>query len=204
MSGNTKEVEVKFYVRSLANAEQRLLELGAQLTQERVHETNLRFDSPDRALSLNYKALRLRLDTEARLTYKGPSSLDGGARSRTELEFIVSDFETARAFLEALGYRVYLMYEKRRSMYLLDGVIVTLDEMPFGDFVEIEGPDGDTIRQVTKRLGLRWDARINESYTMLFDELRRHLGLSFTDLSFENFAGLVVSADDLDVHAADA
>lgn len=203
MSKGDTEVEAKFYLRNLAALEQRLQGLGAELTQPQVHETNLRFDLPDRSLSRQYQALRLRQDTEARLTYKGPSSLNAGARSRTELEFSVSDFDAARAFLEALGYQIYLKYEKRRTTYQLAGVIITLDVMPYGDFVEIEGPDGGAIRQMAERLGLDWDARINESYTSLFETLRRNLDLPFQHLSFEYFDGLTVTSDDLDVDPGD-
>ena len=139
----------------------------------------------------------------ARLTYKGPASGLGGARLRQELEFEVSDFDMARLFLEALGYQVMLIYEKYRAAYDLDGVEVSLDELPYGTFVEIEGPDPSAIQSVTRKLGLDWEATIPASYTVLFDQVKARLNLAFRDLSFENFAGLQVTPDDLGVHPAD-
>jgi hypothetical protein len=50
---------------------------------------------------------------------------------------------------------------------------------------------------------LDWEARVPESYTMLFDLLREKLSLPFSDLSFENFRQLTISPDDLDVRPAD-
>jgi len=197
------ELEIKLYLNDLPAFRQRLEDLGAKLVQLRVHEVNLRFDTPEGSLTRSLQVLRLRQDTAARLTYKGPGEVAGGVHARRELEFIVSDFEAARALLEALGYRVSLMYEKYRTTYDLDRVHVTLDEMPYGDFAEIEGPDPESIQAVAKKLGVDWEARVLDSYTALFANLRQTLGLEFRDLSFENFAGLPVSPEALGVRPAD-
>jgi adenylate cyclase class 2 len=81
-------------------------------------------------------------------------------RLRQEIEFTVSDFEAARRFLEALGYHVALMYEKYRTTYDLEGVHITLDKMPYGNFIEIEGPDPASIRRINEQLGLDWEQRV--------------------------------------------
>jgi adenylate cyclase class 2 len=195
MSKSDQELEVKFYLSDLPALRARLEAAGAQLFKPRVHEINLRFDTPSGDLTHGYRVLRLRQDSEARLTYKGPGELVDGVRSRQELEFTVSDFETARHFLEALGYEVSVMYEKYRATYTLDGVLVTLDEMPYGNFAEIEGPDGASIRKTAGVLGLDWERRILDSYIMLFDRLRERFGLAFRDLSFANFEKLTVTGE---------
>jgi adenylate cyclase class 2 len=197
------ELEIKLYLNDLPAFRQRLEDLGAKLVQLRVHEVNLRFDTPEGSLTRSLQVLRLRQDTAARLTYKGPGEVAGGVHARRELEFIVSDFEATRALLEALGYQVSLMYEKYRTTYDLDRVHVTLDEMPYGDFAEIEGPDPESIQAVAKKLGVDWEARVLDSYTALFANLRQTHGLEFRDLSFENFAGLPVSPEALGVRPAD-
>jgi len=199
MSATGQELEVKFNLPDLASLEQRLVVQGARLLQARIHEVNLRFDTVDGALSRSYQVLRLRQDSAARLTYKGPGEDRDGVRQRQELEFTVSDFETARLFLEALGYQVIFMYEKYRATYEFDNVLVVLDEMPYGNFAEIEGPDGGSIQAAAGRLDLDWQRRILESYTVLFERAKVSLGLSFRDLSFANFAGLAVTAADLGV-----
>jgi adenylate cyclase class 2 len=203
MSGTGQELEVKFYLRQPERLQARLEELGARLEQPRTHEINLRFDTPERSLLNSGRLLRLRQDSAARITYKGPGRVEGGARLRQELEFIASDFATARAVIEALGFEVNMMYEKKRATYALDNVLVTLDEMPYGSFAEIEGPDGESIQQAAAQLGLDWGQRILESYTVLFEQARHVLGFTFRDLSFENFTGLDVSPEALGVQPAD-
>jgi adenylate cyclase class 2 len=196
------ELEVKFYLSRRKALEAKLNSMG-QVIAPRVYEVNLRFDTPDFSLSTSGRLLRLRQDTRARVTYKGEGSLEGGARLRKELEFTVSDFDTAKSLFEALGYRVYTMYEKYRTTYKLGKVEVALDEMPTGDFLEIEGPDSESIRSTAILLEMNWEARILDSYTMLFERLRECLGFDFRDLSFENFKGIKISPDELGVMFAD-
>jgi adenylate cyclase class 2 len=198
-----QELEVKLYVTDLGALVQRLEALGARLIQARLLETNLRFDTPERDLSKAYKALRLRRYKDNRVTYKGPSEFLDGVRSRREIEFTVGDFESARDLFEALGYQVILLYEKYRTVYELNGADISCDELPYGDFVEIEGDDARNIRTLAEKLGVNWEARIPESYTVLFENLRKIRHLSFRDLSFENFQDLRVPPSDLGVRPAD-
>jgi adenylate cyclase, class 2 len=197
------ELEVKFYISDPAALQRRLEDYEARLIQPRTLEVNLRFDTPSRALTRSRQVLRLRQDWQARMTFKGPSEERGGARSRYEIEVVVEDFAAARALLEALGFQVYLVYEKQRTVYELDGAEISLDELPFGNFVEVEGPDPGQIREIASQLGLDWQARIRKSYTSLFERLRDDRQLPFRDLTFANFKELRVSAAELGVHPAD-
>jgi len=199
MASGEQELEVKFYVVDLTTFEKLLNQFGAKLVQPRTHEINLRFDTPDQSLTRSSKVLRLRQDQEARLTYKGPGEIIDGVRLRREIEFSVSDYKAAQSFLEALGYQVSFMYEKYRSVYNLDDVLVTLDEMPYGFFLELEGPNPELILSSSQKLGLKWEARINDSYTELFERVRRACGLKIRDLSFANFVGRQISPEMLDV-----
>lgn len=203
MQINDQELEVKFYVTDLNKMKSRLLALGAEISQPRTYEVNLRFDKLDGELVRTHQVLRLRRDSSVRLTYKGPGKTIDGIHLRKEIEFAASDFDAAQAFLEALGYQVQMIYEKYRMVYELEGVHVTLDEMPFGDFIELEGPDPEHIFNANQSLELNWDARILESYTSLFDRLRVTLNLSFRDLSFANFQHLAVKPEELNVIPGD-
>jgi adenylate cyclase class 2 len=202
MNSAGSELEVKFYLSRRKALEAKLNSLG-RIIAPRVHEVNLRFDTPDFSLTASGRLLRLRRDTRARVTYKGEGSVEGGARLRKELEYTVSDFDTAKALFEALGYQVYMIYEKYRTTYELANVEVALDEMPTGDFLEIEGPDSESIRGAANLLELNWEAHVLDSYTMLFERLRERLGFDFRDLSFENFKGMQISSDELGVLIAD-
>ena len=199
MASSGEELEVKFYVPDLARVAERLqalsAALGAKLVQPRQHETNLRFDTPNGDLVRQRQVLRLRQDDAARLTFKGPGREVDGIQQRQELEFTVSNFGMAQRFLEALGYQVIWMYEKYRQTYALGDVLVTLDELPFGNFIEVEGPDGGSIQAAAQALGLDWEQRILVSYAALFEQARQALEFTFRDLSFENFRGIAVPAE---------
>ena len=203
MSAGGQEIEAKFYVKNLQQIRKRLEQAGARLVQGRVLETNQRFDLPGAPMRAEGRVLRLRRDTEVRLTYKSASTNEDGVLSREEIEFSVGDFEKAKHFLEALGYQKMVYYEKYRTIYELNETSIMLDELPYGNFVEIEGETSTSIRTLAELLELNWEAAVATSYLALFDRLRRGKRLSMEDLSFRNFVGLEVSAKDLEVIAAD-
>jgi adenylate cyclase class 2 len=198
-----QELEVKFYLTNRREIENRVRELGASRTSIRTYEINLRFDSPDGGLTAAQKVLRLRQDTRARLTYKGPSQNREDVAARQEIEFQVDDFGAARRFLEALGYVVNVIYEKYRTTYELENVQITLDDLPYGRFCEIEGPDAASIHSMAEKIGLDWSARVTDSYMALFSCLKERQSLDFRDLTFANFERLRVSPEDLGVRVAD-
>ncbi|HVN54030.1 MAG TPA: class IV adenylate cyclase [Anaerolineaceae bacterium] len=199
-----EEVEVKFYVQDLGVLESRLKRMGATLLQPRIFEMNLRFDTPAGDLARRKQVLRLRQDTQARLTFKGAAQDRLDVAARQEIEFVVSDFGAARRFLEALGYQVVLIYEKFRAVFGFgDGIEVTLDEMPFSNFVEIEGPDAESIQKIASRLGLDWETRVIDSYMGLFEKLKGREKLEMRDLTFANFRNLNVGPEQLGVRQAD-
>lgn len=202
MTGN--EIEVKFLLKSLPALQGRLQSLGAALVQPRVFESNLRFDDAAGSLTASGRVLRLRQDSAVRLTYKDPPQPGQGVSVRREVEFVVSDFEAARQFLEALGFSVMVMYEKYRAMYRLDDVLVTLDETPLGSFAEIEGPAEESIRKAADRLGLDWEARSLLSYLALFGRACHSLNLAARHMSFAELAGVLVAPADLGLIPADS
>ncbi len=197
-----QELEVKFYLSRQEEMKQKLAITG-KLEAPRVHEVNLRLDTPRRDLAGNGSILRLRKDRSARVTYKGSGRIEGGATLRQELEVTVSDFDTAQHLLEALGFQVVLMYEKYRTTYRVGEVEVDLDELPMGDFIELEGPNAESIQRTAGQLGLDWERRILDSYTVLFEHARQNLGLAFRDLSFADFHEVRVTAEALGVLAGD-
>lgn len=202
-SKHDHELEVKFLLGDKAAVERRLAAASAELVRERTFERNLRFDTPNHQLIAENQLLRLRQDHTVRLTFKGPSQFEDGVFSRQEIEVGLSDFEAGLRLLKALGFRVIVVYEKYRTTYSLDGLEVTIDELPLGDFLEIEGESREQIRGCADRLVLEWDAAISRNYLGLFEVCQTKLNLGFRDLTFENFKGIVVAPDDLGVLRAD-
>jgi len=183
---NITETEVKFYVPDLRAVERRLLTLGAHLRAPRVYERNVRYDDTGYSLETTGSVLRLRQDTRVRLTYKGKGRVENGILSRTEIEVEVNDFEKMELILNSLGYTSTLIYEKYRTTYELEGAEITLDEMPYGTFVEIEG-EASTIERLIPQLELTDLPRIPASYTAIFQKLKLALNLDMHDLTFANF-----------------
>jgi adenylate cyclase class 2 len=207
MPANGLETEAKFYVRDLNRIKLRLEQLNARLIQGRVLESNIRFDLPGAPLRAEGRVLRLRRDTTTRLTYKGASANEQGVLSREEIEFEVEDFEKAKRFLEALGYQKLVYYEKYRTTYILQPLRgsfhVMLDELPYGNFVEIEGETVDAIRAIAEQLRLNWETAIPTSYHALFERVRSALNRSMQNLSFAEFEQINVKMGHLGVQAAD-
>lgn len=197
------EVEVKFYLSDRSSFENRLRQIGADLIHDRVFEKNYRFDTPDLSLSREHRVLRLRQDDASIITYKGPSTIVDGVADRQEIEFTVSDFDAARQLLESLGYQESISYEKWRTTYLLDELEITLDEMPFGNFTEIEGGDPKAIQSAARKLALEWSTGITESYLMLFDRVKKQKKMELRDLTFAAFHDIPVTPQDLGVKPAD-
>jgi len=181
------EIEAKFYLRHLEDIRKRVIAHDALLKTTRLLERNLRFDTPDRELAGKKHVLRLRQDNRTTLTFKRPRVQ---VETRDEFEIEIDDFESGRKILEALGYAVTTLYEKYRETYQIDFIQVMLDELPFGCFVEIEGPSIESIRQMSGQLGLPWERRVQASYVELFDRIRRPLAIDFEEITFENFKGL--------------
>ena len=201
---NGQETEAKFYIQDLRKIELRLQELKAQLIQPRTHETNLRFDNANSDLRRSYRVLRLRQDEKARFTFKGPSvEKEGGVLSRQEIEFVVEDFESAKQFLEALGYEAVVFYEKFRTTYELNDTHIMLDELPYGEFTEIEGESVEEIHNIANLLGLNWDAMIKAGYHALFERVTEKYNLESSQLSFAALENIKITTDDLSIQAAD-
>jgi adenylate cyclase, class 2 len=198
-----QEMEAKFYLTHPDALRGQLITLGAVLKHPRVFEVNLRFDTPDGKMVRNQQVLRLRKDERIRLTYKGPTQPLQNIAIRDEIELEVNDFPSARNFLESLGFQVVVSYEKWRTTYQLGAVEVVLDELPYGYFCEIEGPDEKSIETTARSLSLKWEARCTLSYLALFSQFVSKRGLNLKNLTFIEFDGITAAVSDLCLSPAD-
>lgn len=187
------ETEIKFYVPDLQQIEANLIQVGAVCTKPRILEKNVRYDLPDQQLTNARRVLRLRQDTQIRLSYKEPLERFPAEAflSRVEVETVVNDFDAMDSILRHLGYVPYMTYEKYRTTYELAGGEIVLDEMPYGNFVEVEGK-ADQIKQIIHQAGLSNAHHVDAGYVALFRMVKAKLHLTFTDLTFSNFADIVV------------
>jgi adenylate cyclase class 2 len=203
MGTKGEETEVKFYLQHPLDLPPRILATGGHVRRSRTHEINLRFDNAAGSLQNSGRVLRLRQDQKAYLTYKDRTQVENGALRRREIEFVVDDFESAQKLLRALDYQVIFTYEKYRTVYDHGVAEIMLDELPYGHFVEIEG-ERQALRPLADQLALSWSCAIARSYHALFEHVCEVRALAFRDLTFQNFADLVVEPADLGVFPADA
>ena len=179
--GNSVEVELKYLGADLADVRQRLQAEGAQLVGPRELETNAVFDDEQESLRQSERLLRLRNGTE--LTVKLPVA-DAQYKSRREITVNVTGGDV-EDMLGGLGFRATWKYEKYREGWDLDGMFVTLDEMPFvGPVVEIEG-DREKIEDTAARLGVDRLPTSNASYRTLYDDYAADHGMAPGPMTFE-------------------
>ncbi|HET7418770.1 MAG TPA: class IV adenylate cyclase [Candidatus Dormibacteraeota bacterium] len=139
---------------------------GAHLSG-RYREDNYRFNGPGK--STRNTTLRLRVlngGPHGVLTAKGPAKFDGGVKTREETEIAIHDVHATLDMLEQLGFRIGWTYPKKRSMWMLDGVAVTLDVLDFGWFVELEGP-AQVLPEMARSLGLDPAHALRDSYSVM-------------------------------------
>jgi adenylate cyclase class 2 len=115
--------------------------------------------------------------------------LNEDVTDRQELEVEINNLDTMRKILEEIGFTVYVMYEKYRTTWIWMDCEITLDEMPYGYFCEIEGQDSVKIKQAADALGLHWDARILTSYLGIFTALKNAGKTKVDNLIFSAFTG---------------
>ncbi len=185
------ETEVKLYTPDLESTAARILAAGGVLQSPRVFERNVRYDAADGSLSGRGIALRLRQDARVRLTYKEPPALKDGIMSRVEVEVTVDHFDHMDLILRRLGFVPFVVYEKYRTTYTFGGTEIVLDELPFGNFAEIEGQT-DQIHGALAALNLADRPRMAAGYLDLFERVKVALGLTMPDLTFAAFEGVYV------------
>jgi adenylate cyclase class 2 len=154
----------------------------------REFETNQTFDLPSSEMRASGRLLRLRsTGGKWTITYKGPAAAGERYKSREEIEAEVSDGPAFTQILERLGYQRSFGYEKFRTNFGASGEdgMVTLDETPIGDFLELEGP-GYWIDQTARRLGFQPAEYITSSYAMLYEEHRRTHATVPRDMKFHS------------------
>jgi adenylate cyclase class 2 len=167
-----QEIEVKFPLRDRNELVRKLHEIGAQRLYPETFEDNIVLDRRGE-LRTRGSLLRVRKFGKYSIaTYKGPMSIEGGVKSREEVQTGVESFELAIKIFDALGFKPVFRYQKFREVWRLRESDVVLDRTPIGDYFEIEGPI-DTIRAIAAELGMNMEQAIRQTYADLYRQARR-------------------------------
>ncbi|MHC5092925.1 MAG: class IV adenylate cyclase [Planctomycetota bacterium] len=170
------EIEAKIKVATLEPVAEILQACEARF-EYNVHQTDTYFMDAAGQLREKDCALRIRQqvindERSTLITFKGPRA-GGRFKNRSELETSVGDADIAKTIIEALGYQKRIEVEKKRMLWQLDTCEVCLDELPeLGCFVEVEGPDEETISSVLRKLSLHNEPHITKSYASMMSKIR--------------------------------
>jgi adenylate cyclase class 2 len=114
-----------------------LKELGAKYIREDFEENTLYNGG---ILDEKRAVLRVRkIADKTLLTYKQRIENTADVKQQIEYETVVEKSEEMEKIIENLGFEKNLVYEKRRQTWHFRAVEIVLDELPFGQYMEIEG-----------------------------------------------------------------
>jgi adenylate cyclase class 2 len=179
------ETEIKLRISGAPAARALLKKNGYALIRPRVFESNTLYDTPDHALRQRGELLRVRRAGDgAIVTFKVPQPL-GRHKSRLELETQIGDAAVIETILEHVGLAVWFRYEKYRAEYQRGSEpgIVTIDETPIGEFLELEGAP-EWIDATALELGFLEADYILASYGALYLEHCRRQNIEPGDMVF--------------------
>ena len=118
-------------------------------------------------LDIRSTVVRLRkVGNRTILTYKKRFISSSTIKRQLEEETEVSNSEATQAILKQLGLTPSVVYEKRRETWRIGAAELVIDELPFGLFMEIEGPAAE-IRKIEKDLNLNGVRAENQTYPQL-------------------------------------
>lgn len=167
------EIEKKYRLDKARRAQviDELKDVGAQF-QSDEDEENIIFGGG--ALDALGAVLRIRMtESKKTLTFKRRLEDSFGAKTQIEHETVFENAAELQKILRNLGLEPRVVYEKKRATWKFRETEVVLDELPFGDYMEIEGSlmaireaemfldiedlevEQETYPRLTMRLGVR-------------------------------------------------
>jgi adenylate cyclase, class 2 len=160
------EIEKKYRLTSRQRTQvlKRLANARATFVSDEFEENTL-YTGP--GIDRRNSVLRLRrVGSRAILTFKKRFPQKSSIKHQQEEEVTVHDAQACDVLLQALGYRQALVYEKWRETWRLGAAEVVLDELPFGNYMEIEAAEAE-IERVEALLDLSAVAPEHSTYPKL-------------------------------------
>lgn len=156
------EKEIKILEIDHKQVEEKLLSLWAEKTFEGfIHDIYYDFpeDAPKNKMEANGRMFRLRKKGEEHIyTIKNKRkkiAKQEGVVAKDEHETPISNIESFSKVLEKYGMQKIREKKKHRVSYQLEGMEFDIDFYEgIPEFLEIEGPDGESIQSWVKRLEL--------------------------------------------------
>jgi len=159
-----KEVEVK--IRNIVKSEiiKKIEDLGAEkIFTGRV--IDYRYDTPDRDLSKQGKALRIRQKGKyIYLNFKGKKKATDNIVDREEIGVKISNLKTMKKILTQIGYIKIFELNKYRTEFRYRDIVFDLDEyVGLAPILEIESDSIEKVEEYIKKLEIE-DENIGRVY----------------------------------------
>ena len=177
------EIEATFVDIDKTKLRAKLKSLGAKLIQPEILMRRIVFDISHTSFA------RVRDEgNRITLTYKNHFSQD--ITGTEEINVEVNDYDSAIAFLKAVGLKAKAIQETYREEWELDGVEIDIDTWPWiPTYVEIEGPSAEAVTSVSQKLGFDMNdahyGSVDEIYKLYYDVTNNDINycpeIKFTD-----------------------
>lgn len=114
-------------------------------------------------------------DKRSILTFKRRIENVSDVKQQIEHETDIADADSMRTIITELGLKPVLVYEKYRDTWKFRSVEIVLDELPFGEYMEVEGSI-TAIKEAEILLGLEDLETEHETYPRLTARLGKRSG----------------------------
>lgn len=192
MTSNYIEKEIKIEVKNPKELLLLLTQKGVKKVSEGLQRTT-RMDTPNLDLEKRNTFLRVRTGGKDIVTLKKKTKSQGEVFERQELETEVKDPEVLADIFANLGFTRRFIMEKYRIDYEYKGTKISLDELPFGMFIEIEG-EPENIKKVAKEFNLDLANKIIVTYWDLFEDFKKKTNQEGENIVFPINYNFVLSA----------
>lgn len=162
------EIEATFIEINKDKLREKIKSLGGKLIQPEMLMRRIIFD-----LHGSNRFARVRDEgNKIVMTYK--CHHDNTLLGTEEINVEVNDYDSAIAFLKAVGLEAKAAQETLREEWELDGVELDIDTWPWiPTYVEIEGPNAEAVESVAQKLGFEMKnahyGSVDEIYKLYYD-----------------------------------
>lgn len=176
------EIETRFLDINKSELIEKLKSLNAIDEGEVKLDEIIFYDDLEKSLREKYLVKLRKKGDKITLTYK--SNKDKTTDGATEIEFVVSDMDKAKSFMETIGWTAYRIVEKYRHTFELDGVTLDIDTWPqIPPYVELEGDDVESLKLMAGKLGFDWNNKFDQDPRFVF----KHYGYDFDNIRTVTF-----------------
>lgn len=162
------EIEATFIEINKAKLRTKIKSLGGKLLQPELLMRRVIFDTAS-----EHSFARVRDEgNKIVMTYK--CHHDNTLLGTEEINVEVDNYNSAIAFLQAIGLKPKAIQETLREEWELDGVEIDIDTWPWiPTYIEIEGPSASAVESVAQKLGFNMQnahyGSVDEIYKLYYD-----------------------------------